>query len=63
MGKKNFIGKLLENPKIKFWKKLVEKSPIIRVGVKEMSPPVTGVVYTGDYIINHYGVVYFYMGV
>jgi hypothetical protein len=50
MGKKNFIGKLLEKGKINFWKKLGEKSPSIRVGVKEMSPPFTGVVY-------------FYMGV
>jgi hypothetical protein len=31
MGKKNFIGKLLEKGKIKFYKKLVEKSPTIRV--------------------------------
>jgi hypothetical protein len=34
MGKKNFIGKLLEKGKINFWKKLGEKSPSIRVGVK-----------------------------
>ena len=64
MGKKNFIGKLLEKGKIKFYKKLVEKSPSIRVGIKEMSPPVTGVVYIGGlYNKPLWGGVFLYGGI